>query len=90
MNEFTEQAIAALKQCGNMEVLHVSHFSVTRPNKRGHDDALDIEISDRGLGVSPRYHVCAVRAKDGRRAAGAADDDLHTAIGRVAWAEFDW
>jgi hypothetical protein len=90
MNEFTEQAIASLKRSGNTEVRHVSHFSVARTDKRGHDDALDIEISDRGPDASPRYHVCAVRAKDGRRAAGAANDDLQTAIGQVAWGEFDW
>ena len=90
MNEFTEQAIAALKRLGNTEVTHRSHFSVMRRNKREHDDALDIEISDRGPEVSPRYHVRAVRADDGRRAAGAANDDLQTAIGNVAWGEFDW
>ncbi len=30
MDEFTEQAIAALKRSGNTEVLHLSHFSVKR------------------------------------------------------------
>lgn len=90
MNEFTEQAIAALRRAGNTEVLHLSHFSVMRRNKHAHDDALDIEIYDRGPDVSPRYHVCAVRASDGRHASGAGDDDLQRAITNIAWGEFDW
>ena len=78
------------KRSGNTEVRHLSHFSVMRRSKRGHDDTLNIEICDRGSEASPRYHVTAVCADDGRRAAGAADDDLQTAIGQVAWGEFDW
>jgi len=87
--EIDEMLEMVKKASGAAELYHVTTFRGYRPDEKGNQREITIEVLDMGPGhLAGRYTIVA-EDKQGRTATGNGDDSLDVALHIVHWDELD-